>query len=128
MGTKQWIVILSLAGTLFAGYYAGTKFFSSVCPFNESCPLFFGQPACYFGFVLFFALLVMSLLWWKRDMQLETAILSVAGLGVLFAGYLSLIEIMACVNGICSYALILPTCAYGLFFYIAIFTMMWKMR
>ena len=54
--------ILSLLGVLFSGYLSGIKFFTSTCAFNESCPIFLGLPACYFGFALFLILFITSLM------------------------------------------------------------------
>ncbi|MCX6710955.1 MAG: hypothetical protein NTZ02_02590, partial [Candidatus Woesearchaeota archaeon] len=55
-----WLFVLAVAGTLFSGYMSATKFFSQACPFNELCTEVFGLPACYYGFVMFAALLVLS--------------------------------------------------------------------
>jgi hypothetical protein len=57
-----WILILSIAGTLFAGTLAYRKYVQNVCSFRESCPIFLGQPVCIYGFIIFLALLVLSLL------------------------------------------------------------------
>jgi hypothetical protein len=56
MKTKTLIVILfflALAGLLFSGYLSTVKFFSDTCAFNESCPLFLGYPACFYGFAMY---------------------------------------------------------------------------
>jgi uncharacterized membrane protein len=125
MDTKNhnlWLFILAVAGTLFSGYMSATKLFSQTCPFSEPCAYFLGVPACYFGFFMFAALLVLSGIQLFRNKNLLKAILGVSIAGILFSGYYSISELMKCsVAGSCSYSLGLPTCAYGLVFYIAVF-------
>lgn len=119
------IVYLALAGTLFAGYLSLKKLLTSVCAFNEACPYFLGYPACWFGFGLFLIILTMSLVGLKKKNKRETLrrfIILFSLLGILFAGQFVIQEIKQYLAiGSSSYALILPTCAYGLIFYIIIF-------
>lgn len=118
---------LSLAGVLFAGYLSGVKLFSATCAFNESCPIFLGYPACYFGFAMFLALFVMSCLGLARTVDARAAARAnaiVSGLGILFAGTFVLDEIGLWMTGAAPrYELLLPTCAYGLIFYVAVFAL-----
>ena len=53
--------IVSGAGTAFVGYLSYERATSGLCAFSESCPLLLGQPACYVGFALFAAALLVSL-------------------------------------------------------------------
>jgi hypothetical protein len=115
-----WLFILAVAGTLFSGYMSATKFFSKTCPFSEPCAYFLGVPACYFGFFMFAGLLVLSGVQLFKKKILLTQLLLVSAAGILFSGYYSVSELVKCA-GTCHYSLGLPTCAYGLVFYIAEF-------
>lgn len=119
------IVYLALAGTLFAGYLSFKKLITNVCAFNEGCPYFLGYPACWFGFGLFLIILAMSLVGLFKKNKGETMrrfVILFSLLGILFAGRFVIQEIIQYFNNSsASYALILPTCAYGLIFYMIIF-------
>ncbi len=118
---------LSLAGTLFAGYLSAVKLFSKGCAFNEPCPYFLGQPACYFGFALFAALFGITLAATLKKLPAEKAVranLVVSLLGILFAGWFVWQEVVLWLSvGFGRYSLGLPTCAYGLVFYVAVFAL-----
>ena len=121
------ILILGIGGLLFAGYLSSYKFFNNVCALNETCPYFLGYPACYFGFAMYLAITFFAALWvFKKikEKQALNVILTVSFLGILFAGYYSLIELpLLFANGFSAYVLGLPTCALGLIFYISIFSL-----
>jgi len=111
-----------LVGTIFSGYYSLTKLFTQNCLFNESCPIVFGSPACYWGAIIFIALLVLSSLLMfgnKSKRGLVNAVFWVSLAGVLYGGYLTIIEMFysSCIGGTCTYTLLLPTCLYGTIFY-----------
>lgn len=114
----------SVAGLLFSGYLSGTKLLTGTCAFNESCPYFFGVPACYIGFVLYALLTVYLVLLGVGVLDRRTAlnlVLGVASIGVLYAGYFTLGELPALFeHGFGAYLLGLPTCALGLLFFVAI--------
>lgn len=122
---QNLLLILSLGGLLFSGYLSAIKLFSDTCAFNEPCPYFLGYPACWYGFVLFFILFISSLLcfWRKMDLKKTSKINSlISFLGILFAGYFTLPELKSLLTGTGGlYSLGLPTCAYGLIFYMIIF-------
>lgn len=114
---------LSLAGTLFAGYLSGVKLLSKSCAFGESCPLFLGYPACYFGFAIFASLLAVSgwaLAQKRTDAAPVKALLALSALGTAFAGSFVVAEIASWVaaGSIALYGLGFPTCVYGLLFYV----------
>lgn len=121
------ILLLGTGGLLFAGYLSSYKLLNNVCALNESCPYFLGYPACYFGFVMYLAitLFAVGLVFKKLKQQLAlNAILTVSFLGILFAGYYTIGELpLLFTNGISAYVLGLPTCALGLIFYIAVFSL-----
>lgn len=122
------VFILSIAGVLFAGYLSGVKLFSGVCSFNETCPYVLGYPSCYYGFIMFVALFVSSLfliLKKYKKITLYKTLFGVSLAGILFAGSLSIKELIGCISTVCDYGLGLPTCAYGLMVYIAIFVLSW---
>lgn len=113
---------LSFAGFLFSGYLSGTKFFTMNCAFGESCPLFIGYPACYFGFALFTIILVsvfVYVLRKKAGALVVTLVTSI--LGILFAGKFVLEEIAGYIDSGFQWSTLgFPTCAYGLIFFILI--------
>lgn len=120
------MIVLGLAGVLFSGYLSVVKLVTTTCALNEPCPYFLGYPACWYGFGIFLALFVSAMLGGLRSTWLATsmrvqAVLS--ALGILFAGYLTIPELTPLFSGTTSYALGLPTCAYGLIFYIAVFSL-----
>lgn len=127
----KWATYLSLAGVLFAGYLSGIKFFTQTCAFNEPCPYFLGYPACYFGFGMFLAMFITSLVALTRkagSLQPAKIILIISLLGILFAGYFVSQEMVDVVSRgrFTFYGLGLPTCLYGLIFYILIFALSLK--
>ncbi|MCR4311553.1 MAG: hypothetical protein NUV54_03260 [Candidatus Taylorbacteria bacterium] len=116
------IFALSLAGMLFAGYLSATKLFTGSCAFNESCPYFLGYPACWYGLGMFTALTVLAGFALLRKLSVSSArfgIRLVAIVGTLFAGSFVVDEILTWSTHP-AYSLILPTCVYGLVFYIAV--------
>ena len=125
IGRFRLLLALSVAGLLFAGYLSSVRFFSDVCAFNEPCPYFLGYPACYYGFVMFFIMTAAILSHFALGAANERVLrimLTVSGVGILFAGYFTLVELPRLfAGGISFYLLGLPTCAYGLIVYIAIF-------
>lgn len=124
----------SFAGLLFSGYLSGVKFFSGSCAFNESCPFFFGYPACYFGFILFLVLALASVPHAfcdkpARVVIVRTVIRVVSFLGILFAGYFTLGELPRLLSdGLSAYLLGLPTCALGFVFFLFIFVLSCKRK
>ena len=122
---KKTILILGIAGTLFAGYLSAVKFFSQTCAFNESCPYFLGYPACYFGFAMFSLILIFAtlrVLGRMADKRALLNILTISFLGILLSGYFTLGELPTLFEqGFSAYFFGLPTCALGLIFYILIF-------
>jgi hypothetical protein len=115
----------TLAGLVFSGYMSGVKFFTSQCAFGEACPLFWGFPACYFGFALFLLLTISAgLIIFTRIPRkiLLIDIVTTAGIGIAFAGYFTLRELpILLAQGLSAYVFGLPTCALGLIFFVAIF-------
>ena len=115
---------LSICGVLFSGYMSAVKFFTSNCIASEPCPLFLGYPACYFGFGLFLTLFVTSVLGLTRVLgftAMRNTIRVVSLGGILFAGNFVLQEVQRFwVNGFQPGAFGLPTCAYGLAFFLGI--------
>lgn len=118
----RWATGLSVAGTVFSGYLSAVRLTSGVCAFDEPCPFFLGQPACYFGFGLFLASLLVSgtaVLARSQKLAFIVATLGLSSLGVLFAGSLTLREWVG-QGGVPLYGFGLPTCTYGLVFFLAV--------
>ncbi|MCX6793077.1 MAG: hypothetical protein NTY12_03545 [Candidatus Falkowbacteria bacterium] len=117
---------LSLAGTLFAGYMSGVKLFTHTCAFNETCPYFMGIPACWPGLAMFFIMFIMTILGLSKkvsEFAVRKTLSFVSLLGVIFAGRYVVEEMFLLIKqGYSRYALGLPTCTYGLIFYIIIFS------
>ena len=121
----RWAVALAAAGFGFSGYLSASRMVSGVCAFSEPCPFFLGHPACYYGFALFAVLLAISVFGWAARTErswpaIANALVSTAG--VLFAGRLAVVELAA--GG--RYAMILPTCAWGFLFFVAM--LVWSLR
>lgn len=129
---KYTIYTLALLGTLFSGFLSGVKFFTNTCALGETCPLFFGKPACYFGFGLFLILFILSniLVFRKTGQEKVTSTLIVVSiLGILFAGRFVVKEIVQwSETGFEWSALGLPTCAYGLIFYMLVLVFVLRYR
>ena len=123
-------LLLTLSGVLFSGYMSAVKVFSSTCAFDEPCPLFLGYPACYFGFGLFVTMFVTAALTVTRTLGagITRSVLRAVSLGgILFAGYFVTQELIRYrAAGFQSGTLVLPTCAYGLVFFILIFAVSFK--
>lgn len=121
---KYTIYTLTILGTFFSGYLSGVKFFTNTCALGETCPLFLGHPACYFGFGMFLALFILSnFLVFRKAGQvwISSAIQLVSILGIIFAGRFVVNEfIQWSRSGFEWFALGLPTCAYGLIFYMLV--------
>ncbi len=117
--------VLALAGIAFAGYLSLYKIFSNTCALGEACPYFLGYPACWYGFIMFSTMFIASiagLLVKSKEKMLNIVILAVSSIGILFAGNFVVQEIQTWMqNPNTNYKLILPTCVYGLIFYILIF-------
>ncbi len=132
MNYKYAIFAIALAGTSFSGFLSGVKFFSDTCALGETCPRFFGQPACYYGFGLFLTIFILSviLVFKKTDtrrVSLAIAVVSIAG--IAFAGKFVIGEILQWAEtGFEWSALGLPTCAYGLIFYALAYACVMKYR
>jgi hypothetical protein len=113
------------AGLLFSGYLSAVKLFTDTCAFNEGCPIFLGYPACYFGFVMYFVMAILLLAMRSgvlREHAMLYGLLGVSALGILFAGSFTLEELPRLrAEGMGAYLLGLPTCAYGLIVYLALF-------
>src|SRR5579883_2796109 len=118
-------MVLALAGVLFSGYMSAVKFMTSNCVFNEPCPMFLGYPACYFGFGLFLTMFLTTLNFLGRrcGVQAMRKVLRVVSLaGTLFAGSFVYQELLRYrTGGYQPGTLVLPTCAYGLIFFLLIF-------
>jgi len=120
------IFVLSLCGVLFSGYLSFSKLITGICALNEPCPYFLGYPACWFGFGMFLTLFILSIIAKEKGIsilrKLTGWITAVSTLGILFAGKFVIPEISLILNGVkTDYGLILPTCTYGLVFFIAVF-------
>ena len=116
---------LAFAGLLFSGYLSGVKLFTDTCAFGEGCPYFLSYPACYFGFAMYCAmtiLLLLSRFGVAAQRTVLRVVLLISALGILFAGYFTLGELpQLASDGLQAYLLGLPTCAYGLVVYLALF-------
>jgi len=118
----RWATLLSAAGTIFAGYLSSVRLRSGICAFAEPCPFFLGRPACYTGLALFSTLLAISAFALLRVRESRWPVVAnaiVSTMGVLFAARLSVGDLWALAGG-ARYEMGLPTCAYGLVFFVAL--------
>ncbi len=116
--------LLALAGFLFSGYMSVVRLIKKKCAFNDTCPFIIGVPACWYGFVLFAILLgtdALALAGWISEAAAATVLLWTSSLGVLLSGCLTVPEMFRWFVSRTRYGLVLPSCAYGLVFYAAIF-------
>jgi len=115
---------LALAGVLFAGYLTYVKLFSGTCALTEGCSYFMGLPTCMFGFLLFSAIFIISILALFRKTHYRKTMGIISFCGILFSGYFSMYEIffspLNLFNG-ARYTLGLPSCAYGSLMFIIVF-------
>lgn len=119
----EWAVFLiGIGGLIFSGYLSAVKLFTETCAFNESCPYFLGYPACYYGFVMYLVITIFAGLHVAHTIDGKRAnevILWTSFLGILFAGYFTVLELpLLFSDGLSAYVLGLPTCALGLIFYL----------
>ncbi|MFA6603398.1 MAG: hypothetical protein WCT10_00990 [Patescibacteria group bacterium] len=129
----KFALSITLAGTMFSGYLAGTRFFSGVCAFREGCPVFLGFPACYFGFALFSTMFVSTAYAWAFGVRAKWPVAVntlIASLGVMFAGSFTVGEIATWfTSGFRAFGRLgLSTCAYGLVFFIIILVVSLSVR
>jgi hypothetical protein len=118
------IFFITLGGFLFSGYLSLIKFLSNTCALNEPCPYFLNYPACWYGFGLFSILFISSIITQCNKKYIHYIYwiqIIVSGIGILFAAYFTWPEVIQFLGGNSSYRLGLPTCAYGLIFYILVF-------
>ncbi|MFA6050832.1 MAG: hypothetical protein WC761_06615 [Candidatus Paceibacterota bacterium] len=123
------LLILSAAGTLFSGYLSATKLLTDTCAFNEGCPYFLGYPACWYGFVMFTSILVLTLLAMYSKGQTKNYIKTITVIsivGIIFSGSFVLDEVTKWLSGQ-TYELLLPSCVYGLIFYATILVVSLKL-
>jgi len=116
--------LISGAGTAFAGYLSYQRATSGICAFAEPCPFFLGHPACYTGFALFATAFLVSLAAFLYKVEAawpKAANLAVAAAGTALASWMTRDEMVAHAG----YRLGLPTCAYGLVFFVGL--MVWTL-
>lgn len=128
------LFFITLGGVLFSGYLSATKLFIGTCAFDEACPYFLGYPACVYGFGMFLSMFVITAVaLFSSSVRVWStkAIVAISVLGTVFSGSFVVREIIGWVRngGMDGYALGLPTCVYGLVFYILILVLsLWQLR
>jgi len=60
------ILILSVAGMLFSGYLSYGELTSGTCPIGGGCTLLLGIPTCVYGFVMYTAIMIISIIGLKQ--------------------------------------------------------------
>ena len=119
-----FIFWLALSGAIFAGYLSAVRLLTKECALDRPCPYFLGFPACWVGFIVFLFMLGAVAL---TRMGYLTAMAApvLAGfslLGIIFSGYFTLKEVFAWMRSTeVPKKLVLPSCSYGLVFFIVIF-------
>lgn len=116
------MLVMAAAGLAFSGYLSAVNIFNKACAFGETCPLFLGYPACWFGFGMYLVLFVAAAIGMvaRNDSVRRGAvktIFAVSVAGILFAGRFAVQELLG--PGITG-RLGLSTCAYGLIMYVAL--------
>ncbi len=117
--------VLALMGVLFSGYIVFSRLLTKQCAFGETCPLFLGKPACWYGFGMFTLMFIIALLAFFRIINAVIAkrtILTISLVGIVFASQYAFPEFSLLFSGNAPhYQLGLPTCIWGFIFYILIF-------
>lgn len=126
MNNALKMLLLSIAGVLFAGYLSFYKIVNETCALGEGCSYFLGYPTCLYGLIMFVLLFFASLLIYTKKGKKEELLKGmkiVSFLGIIFSAYFGIEELFfrQCLGGPCPYALLLPTCVYGFFVYVLIF-------
>lgn len=127
--TFSLIAVFAAAGATLSGYLSyvniwGTgceKTFIS-CSGGASGPVeIFGVPNCVYGFFMFLAVFILSIIATLKDIQkIRTVIFWLGVVGTLFALGLSIYEIFWLD------ATSLPACVYGFIFYVLILVLSWR--
>lgn len=126
MKNYKWMLGLSILGTAFSGYLSSVKLFSTNCVLSEGCSYFLGYPTCYYGFVFFFILLILTYMARVGNRpRVLTAVVWVAVIASIFSGYFSFVEISQMFSVGKVYSLILPSCTYGLLMYMIVGVLAW---
>ena len=136
MSKINQIILLSIGGVLFSGYLSAVKLFSHSCAIDTGCSYFLGYPTCYYGFAIFTLILLAALAnkfcsWGGQKMKTARlhALRTFAAIGIIFSTYFSAIEIWQMISKKMVYgALIMPTCFYGLIFYIWVFVLAMRIK
>ena len=127
MRDQYKLLLLTIAGSSFAGYLAAGKFLTGNCTLSVSCSCFLGYPTCYYGFAMFALMLLLSIGYIITNNKLHAKLISVvAMLGIIFSSYFSFIEIMPMITSGTIYGLILPSCTYGLVVYLIVLYISYK--
>ncbi len=117
------VVLLGLGGTMFAGYLAFSKMILGTCALGEACVNILGLPSCVYGFCLFAAILAVSgyaVIAKVSETWVEKTLQVLGIVGVIFSAYVSILDIGPWLSSGASYSLVLPSCVYGLAFFIAV--------
>lgn len=61
------IFIISLIGVLFSGYLSYIEITTETCKLESSCSSFLMMPACVYGLVMYFIIMLISLIGIKKD-------------------------------------------------------------
>ncbi len=136
MSKINQIIVLAIGGLLFSGYLSAVKLFSHSCAIDSGCSYFLGYPTCYYGFGFFVLIFILALSNKFRcfgGKVMNTARLhalrTVVSAAIIFSGYFSFVEIKEMFTQQVVYgALIMPTCFYGLIFYIWILVLAFKLQ
>ena len=62
----QIILAISIAGMLFSGYLSYNELFKQSCPLG-GCSNLLGLPVCVYGFIMYLAVFIISLLGLKSE-------------------------------------------------------------
>lgn len=123
-----FVLLFAALGSLLSGYLSYWNYFGPSCTAGPlswlvSCGgptkvLIFGQPTCIYGFVMFFLVFIIALVAaFKRPTgPLIGTIIALGVAGTLFSGGLVVYEVLILKLQFTT----LPSCVYGLLFYLGI--------
>ena len=121
----KFIFGFSTTGLLFSGYLALSQLFAGAQTSNEAIQLFLGLPLCWYGVLFYIGVLALAICIFQKRISFERGLIAIAGLsflGILFAAYLTFVEIPTFLKkGFAADTFEMPTCFMGLVFFMLIF-------
>lgn len=129
----NWMLIISIVGFLFSGTLTYGTLILKRCILKDPCPQYLGLSSCVYGFLIFTAILIMTIMAMTKKesiKKLMDGVFYVSILGILFSAFSVSYQLfsMCPAQGGCTFTLLLPTCFYGLIMYTGTFLLAKSLR